>query len=609
MKYRYLILSFFLLVLMLFSAVNVQQKGDFWAHSAAINELAENPFSPNHPFISSDDPSVLITPYTLGVAFFSKITNLDSNVALSIAGIFNLLLFLYGLKLFTSVLSSEKSNDIAFYALLFTMLLWGRDPWSASGYLYLNLMGEALPLPATFGFSLSLIALSIYMSITKGNSRLWYIPLNLITIVVIISNPQTFLFLAIGLVSISLSTRKFLLADYALLMCVFILTLIIALLWPYYPFSNLLPFKPNLYHKAVSSYAAYTSIFWRTFPALIGIPFIIQRFKSDKRDPVGIMLLLLSLVYAYGGLFGRYAYGRLISYIVFTLQVSAAVGVAQIESTIGDRFTRAIKKLNLGYLLLNVVIFIFIGALSWEGKRLFAKDIETTLIIKSVIFLSVMIISAVITSLLFKSPGWFYRLSTSSKKVAFSFFIMIMSFTVSFNEQAAPALERSLDSSPRMMGYYLPNDQYEFLSRFIKHNDVVLSDMKTSWVVPSFSGKIIAPLHPPCCVPDYQKRVWDTKYFFGDSTVHDSGIMKQFGGEIEFGPIPDTLSYSYQLEILRKYNVDYLLVNKGFISKWQKMVETFSPLGHIIFSDNNFVLISFDPVSEITGNPGNIIKN
>ena len=56
LKYRYLLLCAALFTLMIISISKQYWVGDFWEHSAVVNEFAYNPTNPQHSLLSSDAP-------------------------------------------------------------------------------------------------------------------------------------------------------------------------------------------------------------------------------------------------------------------------------------------------------------------------------------------------------------------------------------------------------------------------------------------------------------------------------------------------------------------------------------------------------------------------
>ena len=123
-QHRYTILVSFLFLRLLAFTSNGFWSGDFWEHSAVVKVLSENPFNPNHPILLLKAPHAFMSPYSLFVAILSKISGLSSVDALSVFGLFNFLLFAYGLKLFCSIFTQASSEKIAFYTLLFSLFFY-----------------------------------------------------------------------------------------------------------------------------------------------------------------------------------------------------------------------------------------------------------------------------------------------------------------------------------------------------------------------------------------------------------------------------------------------------------------------------------------------------
>src|SRR6185312_17472381 len=61
-------------------------------------------------------------------------------------------------------------------------------------------------------------------------------------------------------------------------------------------------------------------------------------------------------------------------------------------------------------------------------------------------------------------------------------------------------------------------------------NDVVMSDLMTSWLVPSTNGKIVAALHYELFVPDQRQRWHDLEDFFqADKAIDRDAILRKYG--------------------------------------------------------------------------------
>ncbi len=112
---------------------------------------------------------------------------------------------------------------------------------------------------------------------------------------------------------------------------------------------------------------------------------------------------------------------------------------------------------------------------------------------------------------------------------------------------------------------------YLFLSQFVGQNDVVLSDIESSWIVPTFGGKVIAARHPLAFVPDHDIRKSDLNHFFNKETTFED-----------------------RLQIIRKYKANYLLLAKSKDLCWQDLYRTFALEGRVVFENKSFALIFFD---------------
>ncbi|MFH1201750.1 MAG: hypothetical protein V1674_02540 [Candidatus Omnitrophota bacterium] len=400
-RYRYLILSIFVLVLMVFHTVNGQWGGDFWIHSAVIRELATHPIFPQHPQVLLDAPHTFYSPYALGVAWISRLTNLTPIATLSIVGIINLILFLIWFRLFIFLLFDGKnSENISFYSLLFMLILWGRNPWTWSGFLHLWTLGYVLPYPSTFAAALMFLSFSIYIQILKGKSQLSFFALFIAIVLVLLTHPPTAVVMCICLIMLSISLggiRRW--RNYALLMGVFFLSFLFAAAWPCYPFwQNVILSQPSTFLE--HSYTFYSGAFTRIFPVIIGLPLLMLRIRLNWRDPLALMFFGLCLIYFYGAISRNWSYGRVIFYIVLMLDIVIAVWFVRIESelTLGNSVSLLAYRGMIILILicvirvLPVLIRCFLGGQNDYGTYLFLSkytkqydvilsDIETSALI------------------------------------------------------------------------------------------------------------------------------------------------------------------------------------------------------------------------------------
>jgi hypothetical protein len=113
---------------------------------------------------------------------------------------------------------------------------------------------------------------------------------------------------------------------------------------------------------------------------------------------------------------------------------------------------------------------------------------------------------------------------------------------------------------------------YLFLSRFTGQYDVVLSDIDTSWMVPTFGGKVIASRKPLAFIPDQYARRFD--------------LLRFFNGEA---------SLEEREQTIHKYKANHVLINKSKSVDWQDLA-SFMPQGQLEFESDSFLLFSLKPM-------------
>jgi hypothetical protein len=112
-----------------------------------------------------------------------------------------------------------------------------------------------------------------------------------------------------------------------------------------------------------------------------------------------------------------------------------------------------------------------------------------------------------------------------------------------------------------------------FLEREVDRQDVVLTDLDTCWYVPGFQGKVVAyPMELPF-VPDHAERIRAVTRFFERGTPRDE-----------------------RLDIIRRYDVSYLLVPRSPVHEEQARAEELRPLGRLVFANSAYELLRVPPV-------------
>jgi alpha-1,6-mannosyltransferase len=469
--------------------------GDFWEHSAVINELATNPLHPRNALLPLDAPHAFYSPYTLAWGLFSHLTHLNAIETLAIAGLCNLILFLTGLYLFVSAITLINREGVAYYSLLLILLLWGTSAWNYSGFFHLRVLGYVLPYPSTFSMGLSFFILAIHKRRIEDNRYIWWIPVLLLSVIVLLSHPFTFIFLVAGIIAISLGTRRSLLSELFQVGCLLIVTLLLGMLWPYYPLLKLMLDESTVYNA--SNMGMYENVLMRIWPALIGVPLLFMNFHEDWRQPLPWMFGILVTIYIIGWVFKAYSYGREISNILFILDIAIAIYLVKLESRI-----------------------------PLDGSNILYKPL---------------IFSTVLTLLL---------------------------ILLTYQPFIRPALERSIIAKRESY------EKYYFLSKTTDHYDPILADPDEDGTikVPTFGGKLVGVSRPLAFVPDAQERLSAVDLFFSDSARLED-----------------------RLDVIRRFHVEYILLEKSKTSGWGKLKVSIKQLGKVVYQNRRFILFSVNP--------------
>lgn len=336
---RYLLLSGALFLLVLHHSWTDAWLGDFWVHVPAVEELAARPSQPRNPLFGDDHPYAFLSPYALLLGLASRLSRLGSIEVVVLQGLVNLTLLLAALYAFVATWLGRRAA--AFYALLFMLFLWGRDPWVYSSFFNLRSLAFVLPYPSAFAAALALGGLAMFPRIAGSGSRAWVsLAIPLLAILWIV-HPVNALFLCAGLVACCLEVprpRR----QVAALALAAAASLALAFAWPLYPVRQLWFGEAATVHAGND--VMYHDLFSRIAPALLGAPWLLVRLRRNARDPLALLALCLALLVACGGALGQWSYGRLISHVVLMLQVALADACAALEERLGRLRAGAILR-------------------------------------------------------------------------------------------------------------------------------------------------------------------------------------------------------------------------------------------------------------------------
>ena len=497
---RFGLLTSFIFYKVCIHATNGIWYGDFWEHSAVVQALIVNINTRSHPIFSLEAPHAFISPYHWIAALFANYSGLGAIDTLGLFGTLNFCFFILGLKVFIQGFEFKTSRFTCFYALLFIFFLWGNEPWGFSGFFYFELLPDVLPYPSTFATALSLIGLGLGFQLIWSHSITKQLLLILISTLVLLSHPLTFIFLASGLLCQTLASKQILPA-LTKRFIIFAFAISIAMLWPYYSIFALLTGAGDVYHS--SNRSMYTDVWIKIWPILALSPLLLPALKNKTTHPIFLHVLALIAVYFFGLFTGKYSYGRDITFIVILIQILLASQFARFEVQLSQSYPRTILTYRavLGIILLCL------------------------------------------------SSSWLY-----------------------------PTLTRSLTVLNSLLSGRTVSNQHmyknlTFLPGYIEKGSVVLSDLNTSWLVPSFGGKVIGALHVQAFVKDDEQRRIDLLDFFAqDATTAN------------------------RQSIIQKYKPDYFLIDKNTIKDWKQLLislDSFSKTTQI-YENAQYLLLRFD---------------
>jgi hypothetical protein len=307
---------------------------DFWEHAAIVRELSARPFSPKHPLLSVDAPHAYVSPYALAIGLAARATGASATSALAAAGLVNIVLLVLALRRF--LVRLPRGEAAAPYALLFIVFLWGKDAWIWSGFLHIGMLGYTAPYPSTFAAAAMFLCFSLLFDALDRAQPLAFGGIAVLVALCVITHPPTALVLFAGVAALFLAWVK----ERFFTNGVFLLGAVLAgvagaLTWPYFPVLKLFAAQPPEFHSWSGVF--YQGVPAQVWPALVALPVLLWRLRESRRDPLVLLVAFLALIYALGGITGKYGLGRTIAYIVVFIQIALAAAVATLEARLPTR--------------------------------------------------------------------------------------------------------------------------------------------------------------------------------------------------------------------------------------------------------------------------------
>jgi len=301
---------------------------DFWEHAAVVRELSLRPLAPRHPLLAVDAPHAYASPYHLAVGLAARVTGAAPTTALAIAGLVNMVLLVLALRRFLQRLPYGEAA--APYALLFIIFLWGKDVWMWSGFFHIGMLGYNASYPSTFAAAAMFLCLSVLMDALDSGRTGLFAAISLLVALCMLTHPPTALVLFAGLAALFFARARRFWATAGLLFGAVSAGVALALAWPYFPVLKLFADQPPEFHSWSGVF--YQGVVGQIWPAILALPVLVWRLRDNRRDPLVLLVALLAVIYAIGGITGRYGLGRTIAYIVVFIQIALAFAAVQWES-------------------------------------------------------------------------------------------------------------------------------------------------------------------------------------------------------------------------------------------------------------------------------------
>jgi hypothetical protein len=430
---------------------------DFFEHAAVVRALIRDPWHPKHPLLAVDAPHAFFSPYALVLALVARAVDAEATPTLVAAGVVNMIVFALGLRQFVRACASEESAPAAAtLALVFCVFLWGRGPWNWSGFFHFRALAVMQAYPSTFAAGLTLWALAVAMGITPERRR----GLGVVAVVsalLWVTHPTTAVVLVTALAAVFVARAprapRALLVEAGIWAAAAALAFAVATRWPYFPLLGLAADPSSAEFDRVSR-ALYLGFFVHSWPAiLVGVPALglaavrslgpsaLTPRAERGRDVVIWLVVFFAALYLGGFVTGRLGLGRVVSWLVLSLQIGAALVIADALRSASEHSTK-----------------------TWHA---IAAKLAVTLVLVAIVVRS-----------------------------AFS----LNAFTRTIG-------------TPRLAG--------DILRNIVGEDDVVLSDLDTSFILPAVTGKIVASLHPLYWVPDHDARRHELDVFFRPGTSND----------------------------------------------------------------------------------------
>lgn len=432
---------------------------DAWEHHRAIRAITIEPWQPGNPTFARPEPSIRYSPYTIVLAAISRSTGLDPYDVLSGAAVFNTILLIAGV----ACLLASFGHASATGATLIVMVgLYGGAPGYANSYALADLPWHQVN-PSAFSFGLALLVLALarhgWNTASSAFRFIAWLGAAFLLAVATLDHGMTGLFALIGLVALATDVpRERRQVAWGTILGLGVVSGALCLAWPWYDFLAAVRGRPDPDYWFNRSILVMMLTHWAAPAILLSL----WALMSSDRRMVRTFLLGGGLSLAAAGL-------------AFWIR-SPVLARLPMPSLIFFHLTVGLYFHETGLFRLS----------TWpERLRMLVVGRSQELAIP--------------------------LLETSAALILA--YCLAPQFLQSFRE---PHLARAY-IAPMVGAEDKQIHPRQTLSRLLSpvgEGDVVLSDLITSWMIPSTRGRIVAALHYEFFVPDQGDRRRDLDRFF-----------------------------------------------------------------------------------------------
>jgi hypothetical protein len=466
-------------VLVIYVAICTGQRqnnlgADAWEHHRAVLALTRQLWTPGNPTYASDVPSVRYSPYAVFWAFVCRTTGITPYTALSVAAVVNTILLVLGVWLLLGAFGEAASAGAV---LAIMVLLYGGIPSWANSYALADLPWHQVN-PSAFSFGLVLIAWSVFRKSTCQPDRrlVRFAVVILLMAIATLDHGMTGAFGIVGLFVLAgvAPTRSSRLGMVAAAIGIAVAIGALCLCWPWYSFWQAVRWKGDNEFWFNRAFLTWELTLW-TFPAagcaLFALP-LLQR-PIVRWGAVGALLTLAAGLVAY-------------------VRHSAILGRFPLPGMIYPHVMVGIFAFQSGLFRLS----------TWPRRlrSMFLPPQQASPAILEVTLAVVLLRCAVPQVIQIATQPFLAR------------------------PYLVALLHRGENRQTR-----LPQDLAQLLGP-VKEHDVVLSDLETSWLIPSYDGRIVSGMHYELFIPDQRQRTQDvTEFFAGAGAQRQRQIVQQYG--------------------------------------------------------------------------------